>query len=60
MGQLRCSQSVLVEEVLSHGAISFSDPGQAADIVAQLLDSVVAVGEKVLLQKVAQLEGPNE
>lgn len=62
MGQLRPSQSVLVKEVLSHGAMGFgrSDAGQAADIVAQLLDSVVAVGEEVLLQEVAQLEEQNE
>lgn len=58
MGQLRPSQSVLVEEVLSHGTMGFgrSDTGQATNIVAQLLDSLVAVSEEVLLQEVAQLE----
>lgn len=33
-----------------------SDASQAAHVVAQLLDSVVAVSEEVLLQEVAQLE----
>lgn len=49
---------MLVEEVLSHGAVGFGrgDASQAAHVVAQLLDSVVAVGEEVLLQEVAQLE----
>lgn len=53
---------MLVEEVLPHGAMGFGrgDAGQAADVVAQLLDSVVAVGEEVLLQEVAQLEEHND
>lgn len=56
-GGLRPSQSVLVEEVLSQGAVGFGrgDASQAAHVVAQLLDGVVAVGEEVLLQEVAQL-----
>lgn len=50
---------MLVEEVLSHGSMGLgrSNASQAAHIVAHLLDSVMAVGEEVLLQEVAQLEG---
>lgn len=49
---------MLVEEVLSQGGMGFGrcDASQTAHIVAQLLDSIVAVGEEVLLQEVAQLE----
>lgn len=52
---------MLVEEVLSHGTVGFgrSDAGQAADIVAQLLDGVVTVGEEVLLEEVTQLREKN-
>lgn len=52
---------MLVEEVLSHGTVGFgrSDAGQAADVVAQLLDGVVAVGEEVLLEEVTQLREKN-
>lgn len=49
---------MLVKEVLSHGSMGLrrSDASQAAHVVAHLFDSVVAVGEEVLLQEVAQLE----
>lgn len=52
---------MLVEEVLPHGTVGFgrSDAGQAADVVAQLLDGVVAVGEEVLLEEVTQLREKN-
>lgn len=49
---------MLVEEVFSHrtGCLGCGDAGQAAGVIAQLLDDFVAVGEEVLLEEVTQLE----
>lgn len=51
-------QSVLVKEVFSHstGRLRRSDAGQTANVVAQLLDGVMAVNEEVLLEEVTQLQ----
>lgn len=48
---------MLVKEVFSHGAVAFRrrHAFQAAHVVAQLLDGVVAVVEEVLLEEVAKL-----
>lgn len=51
-------QSVLVKEVFSHSTGRFrrSDAGETANVVAQLLDGVMAVDEEVLLEEVTQLQ----
>lgn len=51
-------QSVLVKEVFSHstGRLGRSDAGETANVVAQLLDGVMAVDEEVLLEEVTQLQ----
>lgn len=51
-------QSVLVKEVFSHstGRLRRSDAGETANVVAQLLDGVMAVDEEVLLEEVTQLQ----
>lgn len=53
-----CSQSVLIEQVFSHIAVWLAgcEAGQAANVVTQLLDGVVAVCQEVALQVVTQLE----
>jgi len=52
------SQSVFIEQVFSHGALSLrsSETGQAAHVVTQLLDGIMAVDEEVLLEEIAQLQ----
>lgn len=52
------SQSVFVKQVFAHVPIGLAggEARQAAQIVAQFLDGIVAVGQKLALQEVAQLE----
>lgn len=47
-------QRVFIKEVFSHMAmcLSLSDAGQTWNVVAQLFDGVMAVGEEVWLKKV--------
>lgn len=49
---------MFIKEVFSHRTVrlSRSDAGQAANVITQLLDGVVAVGEEVLLEEVTQLQ----
>lgn len=49
---------MFIKEVFSHGAVGLgrSQAAQAADVVAQLFDGVVAVNEEVLLEEVTQLQ----
>lgn len=49
---------MLVKEVFSHstGRLRRSDAGETANVVAKLLDGVMAVDEEVLLEEVAQLQ----
>ena len=49
---------MLIKEVFSHRAMCLrcSDAGQTANIVAQLLDGVMAVSEEVLLEEVTHLQ----
>lgn len=51
-------QGVFVKQVFSHRAVCLrsSDAAQTANVVAQLLDGFMAVGEEVLLQEVTQLQ----
>ena len=52
-------QSVFIKEVFSHRSVCLrrSDAGQTANVIAQLLDGVMAVWEEVLLEEVTQLCG---
>lgn len=49
---------MFIKEVFSHSTVCLgrSDAGQTADVIAQLLDGVVAVDEEVLLEEVTQLQ----
>lgn len=49
---------MFIKEVFSHRAVCLrrSDAGQTANVIAQLLDGVMAVDQKVLLEEVAQLQ----
>jgi len=49
---------VFVKEVFPHRSVGLrsSDAGQTADVIAQLLDGGVAIGEEVLLEEVTQLQ----
>jgi len=50
-------QGVFVKQVLSHSAVGLGggEAGQAAHVVSQLLDGVVAVSEEVSLEEVTQM-----
>lgn len=53
---------MFIKEVFSHSAVRLghTDPSQAADVVAQLLNGVMAVSEEVLLQEVTQLQNEED
>lgn len=53
---------MFIKEVFSHSGVRLghTDPGQAADVVAQLLNGVMAVSEEVLLQEVTQLQNEED
>ena len=49
---------MFIKEVFSHRTVCLrrSDAGQTANVIAQLLDGVMAVVQEVLLKEVTQLQ----
>lgn len=48
---------MFIKEVFSHSTVCLrrGDAGQTANVIAQLLDGVVAVGKEMLLEEVTQV-----
>ncbi len=49
---------MFIKEVFSHSSVCLrrSDASQTANVIAQLLDGVMAVNEEVLLEEITQLQ----